>query len=234
MSEAHLRRQVKDPATRAKLLPEYEFGCKRPAISNDYWRSFNRDNVELVTTPIRRVHQDAIETADGEVRRIDTLVLATGFKFFEYDSVPGYPLRGEDGVDLREWWLRHRFQAYEGITVPGFPNLFLIPGPHFATSWSWLVMAESQTRHAQRVITHARRNDATYASVRRDAHDRFFAEVQRQHRKGLFLDPSCGGSNSYYLDRNGEPSIVRPQSSMTARWRANHFPLHHYELRTAP
>ncbi|MFD9888707.1 flavin-containing monooxygenase [Amycolatopsis sp. NPDC059027] len=233
-SEQHLRRQVKDPETRAKLLPGYEFGCKRPAISNDYWRTFNRDDVELVTTPIRRILPGGIETEGGRVRPIDTLVLATGFKFFEYDSVPGYALRGEGGTDLRDWWLENRFQAYEGITVPSFPNLFLIPGPHFATSWSWLVMAETQTRHAERVISHARGRGATYAAVRQDAHDRFLAEVRRQHRKGLFLDPSCAGSNSYYLDRNGEPSIVRPQSSLTARWRAGHFPLSHYELRTAP
>ncbi len=233
VAEAHLRRQVHDPETRARLLPAYEFGCKRPALSNDYWHSFNRDNVELVTDGIRRILPNGIETADGRVRKIDTLVLATGFKFFEYDSVPGYALRGEGGVDLRQWWLDNKFQAYEGITVPGFPNLFLIPGPHFATSWSWLVMAETQTRHAQRVISHVRDRGATYAAVSREAHDRYFTEVRRQHRKGLFLDPSCAGSNSYYLDRDGRPSIVRPQSSVTARWRANRFPLTDYELRTA-
>ncbi|MGH3950804.1 MAG: flavin-containing monooxygenase [Pseudonocardiaceae bacterium] len=232
VAEAHLRRQVADPDIRARLLPKYEFGCKRPALSNDYWSSFNRDNVELVTDGIRRVLPGGIETAEGQVRKIDTLVLATGFKFFEYESVPGYALRGEGNVDIRDWWLENRFQAYEGITVPRYPNLFLIPGPHFATSWSWLVMAETQTRHAQRVISHVRARDATYAAVRQEAHDRFFAEVRRKHRKGLFLDPSCAGSNSYYLDRNGEPSIVRPQSSLTARWRANHFPLADYELRT--
>lgn len=232
-AEAHLRNQVKDPAIRAKLLPKYEFGCKRPALSNDYWSSFNRENVELVTDGIRRVLPNAIETADGRVREIDTLVLATGFKFFEYDSVPGYVLRGEGGVDLRDWWLEHRFQAYEGITVPGFPNMFVIPGPHFATSWSWLIMAETQTRHALRVISHVRSKGATYASVRAEANEKFFADVQSRHQKGLFLDPSCDGSNTYYLDRDGEPSIVRPHSSVTARWRANHFPLSDYELRTA-
>jgi cation diffusion facilitator CzcD-associated flavoprotein CzcO len=234
LAEAHLRRQVADPAVRAKLLPAYEFGCKRPAISNNYWSTFNRDNVELVTDSIRRVRPDGIETADGKVREIDTLVLATGFRVFEYDSVPGFPLRGEGGVDLRDWWLHNRFQAYEGITVPGFPNLFLIPGPHFATSWSWLVMAETQTRHAQRVISHARSHGATYAAIRPQANERFFADMRRLHQKGLFLDPSCAGSNSYYLDRDGQPSIVRPQSSVTARWHANRFPLADYELRPAP
>jgi cation diffusion facilitator CzcD-associated flavoprotein CzcO len=231
LAEAHLRNQVPDPQLRERLRPQYEFGCKRPALSNDYLRAFNRDNVELVTDGIRRILPDGIETEDGVKREVDTLVLATGFKFLEYDSVPGYPARGEGGVDLRDWWLENRYQAYEGISVPGFPNLFLIPAPHFATSWSWLVMAESQTLHAQRVISHARSAGATYAAVRRDAHNRFYGAMRAGHRNGLFIQPSCHGSNSYYLDRDGEPSIVRPQSSVTVRWRATRFPLDDYEFR---
>jgi cation diffusion facilitator CzcD-associated flavoprotein CzcO len=232
-SELHLKRQVKDPALREKLRPQYEFGCKRPALSNDYWRTFNRPNVDLVTNPIRRVLPQGIETADGTVREIDTLVLATGFKFLSYDSVPGFAVRGEGGVDLRDWWLEHGFQAYEGITVPRFPNLFIIPAPHFATSWSWLIIVETQTRHAQRVIAHARKHGATYAAVKQDAHEQYFTQMQTLHEKGLFVSPSCDGSNSYYLDREGKPSAIRPQSSVTARWRAGHFPLSDYELRVA-
>lgn len=233
-SELHLKRQVKDPQLRERLRPKYEFGCKRPALSNDYWRTFNRDNVELVTDPIRRIHPHGIETSDGTVREIDTLVLATGFQVLSYDSMPGYAVRGEGGVDLRDWWVERGFQAYEGISAPGFPNLFLIPAPHFATSWSWLIMVESQTRHAQRVITHARERGATYAGVREKAHRRFVGAMRSGHEKGLFLTPACDSANSYYLDRDGRPSIVRPQSSVTARWRAGHFPLRDYELRNTP
>jgi cation diffusion facilitator CzcD-associated flavoprotein CzcO len=231
LSLRHLRQQVADPDVRERLTPNYDFGCKRPALSNHYWRAFGKPNVELVTDSIKRIHPHAIETADGKLREIDTLVLATGFKFFEYDSVPGYAVRGEGSVDLRDWWLENRFQAYEGITVPGFPNLFLIPGPHFATSWSWLVMAENQTAHALRCITHARERGATYVGIRRRAHDKFYAAMRRGHQKSLFTTASCASSNTYYLDRNGEPSIVRPQSSTTAWWRARHFPLDDYEWR---
>ncbi|MQA59913.1 MAG: NAD(P)-binding protein [Actinophytocola sp.] len=233
LSERHLAQQVADPELRERLRPRYEFGCKRPALSNDYWRTFNAEHVELVTDSIRRILPHGIETTGGRVHEIDTLVLATGFKFLEYDSMPGYALRGEGKVDIRDWWLENRFQAYEGISVPGFPNLFLIPAPHFATSWSWLVMVEAQTRHAERVISHVRSRGATYAAVRSDAHNRFYGAMRHKHEKTLFLDPSCAGSNSYYLDRDGLPSVVRPQSSVTARWRANHFPLSDYELRTA-
>jgi cation diffusion facilitator CzcD-associated flavoprotein CzcO len=231
LSLRHLRQQVSDPGLRERLTPGYDFGCKRPALSNHYWSSFEKRNVELVTDSIKRIHPHAIETADGTVREIDTLVLATGFKFFEYDSVPGYAVRGEDGGDLRDWWAENRFQAYEGITVPGFPNLFLIPGPHFATSWSWLVMAENQTAHALRCITHAREQGATYVGIRRPAHDRFYRAMRRGHRKSLFTSASCADSNTYYLDRHGEPSIVRPQSSAKVWWRARHFPLADYEWR---
>lgn len=233
VSEVHLKRQVKDPELRARLLPSYEFGCKRPALSNDYWRTFTRDNVDLVTDPIARVLPHGIETASGQVREVDTLVLATGFQFLDRESVPGFRVRGEGGVDLRDWWRDNGFGAYEGITVPSFPNLFVIPAPHFATSWSWLVIAETQTLHAQRVIAHARERGATYAGVREEAYRRFHDEMQSGHEKGLFVTAACDGSNSYYLDRDGRPSAIRPQSSVTARWRAGHFPLRDYDLRVA-
>ncbi|MGH3431585.1 MAG: flavin-containing monooxygenase [Thermocrispum sp.] len=233
LSELHLQRQVRDPRLRAELLPSYEFGCKRPALSNDYWRTFTRDNVGLVTDPIVRVLPHGVQTADGTVREIDTLVLATGFQFMDRDSVPGFRVRGEGGVDLRDWWREHGFGAYEGITVPRFPNLFVIPAPHFATSWSWLVIAETQTLHAQRVISHARERGATYAAVREEAYLRYFDEMNSGHEKGLFVTPACDGSNSYYLDPDGKPSAIRPQSSVTARWRAGHFPLRDYEVRAA-
>ena len=231
LSEAHLRSQVSDPEVRDRLRPTYDFGCKRPSMSNDYWRSFNRDNVDLVTDPIVRVHPHAIETADGTKREIDTLVLATGFKFFEPDTVPPYTVEGEGEQVIADYWREHGFQAYEGVSVPGYPNFFLVPGPYFATSWSWLVMAESRTTHIVRAITRARSHGATYSAVRPEAHDRYVAEVRGALPNLLFLSGDCSGSNTYYIGDDGEVSIVRPQSSVTAWWRARTYSHDDYELR---
>ncbi len=125
-----LAHQVKDPELRRKLTPDYSFGCKRPTFSNRYFRTFTRDNVALVTTPIARIEPDAIVTADGQRRAIDTLVLATGFNLWQKGNFPAFDVVGRGGVELGDLWNRNHYQSYEGITVPGFPNLFNIHSPY--------------------------------------------------------------------------------------------------------
>jgi len=228
----YLHYQVKDPELRAKLTPTYDFGCKRPSLSDDYWPTFTRTNVDLVTDPIAKVTSNSIVTKDGTTREIDTLILATGFNLFDYGSIPGFAVLGEDGVDVRDWWVEHKFQSYEGLSVPGFPNLFMLPAPFFVTSWSWLVMAESRTDHVVRCITHALDSGATYSAVTPKANDRFVKEMRNKAKETLFLNANCATSNSYYFDRDGDVSFIRPQSSVTAWWRAHHFAHSDYELRT--
>ena len=83
IAKRHLRRQVEDPELRAKLTPDYSFGCKRPTFSNDYYRTFTRAHVELETTAIERITPTGMVTADGREREIDVLVLATGFDMWD-------------------------------------------------------------------------------------------------------------------------------------------------------
>ncbi|KAF0848648.1 cation diffusion facilitator CzcD-associated flavoprotein CzcO [Nocardia caishijiensis] len=130
---AHLRRQVKDPAVRAKLTPNYALGCKRPSFSNDYLATYNRANVTLETAPITEVTATGVRTSDTE-HPADVLILATGFKVMESGNMPTYDLHGVDGLDLEKWWDENRLQAYEGVSVPGFPNYFSIMGPTATTA----------------------------------------------------------------------------------------------------
>ncbi|MCP2289051.1 cyclohexanone monooxygenase [Nocardia amikacinitolerans] len=125
---AHLRRQVHDPVIREKLTPRYALGCKRPSFSNDYLSAFNRDNVLLEIDPIREITATGVRT-DTTEHRADVLILATGFKVMESGNMPTYDLRGVGGRDLEQWWDEHRLQAYEGVSVPGFPNFFSVIGP---------------------------------------------------------------------------------------------------------
>ena len=98
MSMRHLHAQVKDPALREKLTPHFQFGCKRILISDDYWASFERPNVELVTDPIEQITPDGIQTQDGTVRELDAIVLATGFAL-GLASAP-FPITGLGGTPL--------------------------------------------------------------------------------------------------------------------------------------
>jgi cation diffusion facilitator CzcD-associated flavoprotein CzcO len=140
----HLRRSVRDPVVREKLTPRYGLGCKRPSFSNKYLPTFNRPNVELETAAIETITPTSIRTVEGTEHEIDVLVLATGFQVFDSGNIPPFPVYGGDGVELAQWWEDNRFQAYEGVSVPGFPNMFLILGPYGFNGGSYFTLIENQ------------------------------------------------------------------------------------------
>lgn len=228
----NLRRQVPDPVLRAKLTPHYGFGCKRPTFSNDYYRTFTREHVELVTDGIAEVTPTGITTVDGTQRAVDTLILATGFKVFEFGNTPPFPVHGLGGTELGAWWDGARYQAYQGATVPGFPNLFLIAGPYGFTGGSYFQLIENQARHLVRCLQRARRTGATTIEVSRQAHERYFDWVQRRLPSTVFYN-NCASSNSYYFDKHGDSPILRPSSAVEAWWDSRTFSLNDYEFRQA-
>ena len=221
----HLRAQVDDPELRAKLTPNYGFGCKRPSASNSYYKTFTRPDVELVTASIDEVLPNGIRTSDGVQREVDTLILATGFKPFD---VP-YDLYGSDGRTLNQLWAEDRHQAYQGSSVHGFPNMFLSPGPWGATGSSWFFTIDQVMVHAVRVIREARRRGATKVEVTREASDRFEEDSRSKISGAVFVSSSCATSNSYYIDQHGEASYVRPSSGFEAWWAQRTFDLNHYD-----
>jgi cation diffusion facilitator CzcD-associated flavoprotein CzcO len=226
-----LRRQVRDPMIREKLTPTYGFGCKRPALSNDYLPTFNRENVSLVTDGIERVTPDGI-VAGGKHYAVDVIILATGFKVFELGNTPPYPVYGEGGVELGRFWHERRYQAYEACTVPRWPNSFMLTAPYGLGGSSYLTMIEAATRHALRVITAARRSGATYAAIKPSAHDAYFASIQHRMDATVFRSGACAGSNSYYFDRHGDAVAIRPHLGVEMWWRSRFSKLDHYDFRT--
>ncbi|MDQ3739529.1 MAG: NAD(P)/FAD-dependent oxidoreductase [Actinomycetota bacterium] len=224
---SHLERQVRDPAVRDKLTPRYGLGCKRPGFSNDYLRTFNRPNVTLETAPITTFTRDGVRTAEGDRGPFDVLILATGFKVFEPGNMPPFPVQGRDGLDLERFWAENRYQAYEGVSVPGFPNLFSILGPYGFNGASYFTLIENQSRHIVRCLTRAREVGATRVEVRREANDRYLAEqLSRRHRQ-IFFQGTCDGARSYYFDAHGDVPF-RASTTIEARWRSTRFPLEDY------
>lgn len=226
--EAYLRRQVRDPEIRAKLTPRYAVGCKRPGFHNTYLSTFNRDNVDLVTEPISRITRDGVVTADGVAHDADVLILATGFKVMDVDSV-AYPITGTAGVSLVDYWDTHRLQAYEGVSVPGFPNMFFVFGPYGYVGSSYFAMIEAQSHHIVRCLTHARRRGANRIEVKAEAGARFFAEMLGKRHRQIFWQDSCKLANSYYFDRHGDVPL-RPDTTLRAFWRSRRFPLTDYNF----
>ena len=223
----HLENQVEDPMLRDRLTPRYDLGCKRPGFSNDYLRTFNRPNVHLETAPITMVRDDRIETADGDRGPFDVLILATGFKVFESGNMPPYPVRGAGGRDLEEFWAENRFQAYQGVSIPGFPNMFTILGPYGYNGASYFTLIENQSRHIVRCLTAARRRGATRVEVTEEAKDRFMRQMLGRRHRQVFFQGSCSTANSYYFDSHGDVPF-RASTTLEAMWKSARFPLRDY------
>ncbi|GAA2316405.1 NAD(P)/FAD-dependent oxidoreductase [Nonomuraea roseoviolacea subsp. roseoviolacea] len=147
----HLRRQVPDPGLRAKLTPDYPPGCKRVVIDSAFYPALTRPNVDVVTEKIVRITPEGVETAEA-LHPADTIVYATGFRSTEF--LAPMSVTGRDGLDLAERW-KAGAEAYLGISVPGFPNLFLLYGPNTNLGHNSIVfMLECQVNHVMACLPH--------------------------------------------------------------------------------
>lgn len=226
-----MRGQVRDPVLREKLIPRYGLGCKRPSMSNDYLSTFNRSDVGLVTEPIGFIGEHGVVTTDGNMHEIDVLICATGFKLWERDSVPPFPMLGRGGKDLGEFWDQHRFQAYQGVSVPGFPNAFSITGPYGFVLGSYIWMIEATAAHLSRAIAETKRRGATVCEISQQAHDEYFAKCLRRQEKNFLFTSACAGSNTYYINSHGD-SPFRPSTHGEMYWQNRHFDLNDYRYST--
>ena len=158
-----MRLQLRDPQLRRKAWPDYTFGCKRILFSSHYLPALRRPNVELVTEPIERLTGDGIITADGVERPIDCVIYATGFRSTEFM----FPMRvtGAGQQDLREVWADGP-HAHLGITVPGFPSLFIVYGPNTNTSGgSIITYEEAQANYIRQALEQVRDRGAAAIDV---------------------------------------------------------------------
>jgi len=205
----YLASQVKDPETRKKLTPDYDFGCKRMTMSSHYLRTFNRDNVHLLTEGIDRITAKGILTQDGVEHEYDAIVFATGFKTQQRGNNPSFEVHGLEGEELGAFWEQNRFQAFNGVSVPKFPNLFLTFGP-YSGGLNWFTMIEANGRYIVRCLKEASQQKATYVEVKQSFHDAYFALMQKMSKNTLFVNGSCSTANSYYFDRHGDASLPTP------------------------
>ncbi len=224
---AHLRRQVKDPETRRKLTPDYTFGCKRPTFSNTYYPTFNKPHVHLETSTITRIEPNGIVTAEGGKTEIDVLLLATGFNLWDV-NFPAIEVIGREGRNLGQWWRENRFQAYEGIAVPKFPNFVSLNSPYSYSGLSYFTTIESQMRHMDRLFTAMKERGATTFEVTEEANAEFLDRMTEKLGHSIFALGSCATANSYYFNQHGEATLLRPTSTLNAYREASSFPLEDY------
>ncbi len=195
---------VRDPETREKLLPHHPWGCKRPLFSNDYYASFNRPNLALVTDPIERITKSGV-VAGGVLRPVDTLILATGFAANRYLSA--IDVTGRGGVSIQDAW-KEGAQAYLGVTTSGFPNLFMLYGPN-TNNGSIITMIEFQVDHVLALVERIADERLAWLDVRQDAMDVYNEGLQKAIEGVTVWQADC---NHYYASASGRIVTQYPHS----------------------
>jgi len=226
LCRAWLRSQVNDPATAKALMPSFRIGCKRVMRSNAWYPMFNRPNVELVTAGIRQIRAHSILTADGCDRPVDVIILGTGFVVDPRIYLRGFPVVGLEGRDLRAEW-REGAQAYYGITVNGFPNLYKLLGPNTALGHNSVVfMIASQVRYALSCMRAVRERGAAYLDVK--------SQVQRLHNEALqgALARSvwASGCTSWYQQDDGRNFTLWPHTTLRYWQATRHIDVDDYRF----
>jgi cation diffusion facilitator CzcD-associated flavoprotein CzcO len=220
---------VRDKELRRKLTSDYDIGCKRPSWSNDYYRSFTKPHVHLETGGIERVEPDGIVTADGHKTAIDTLVLATGFDLWDA-NFPAIEVIGRDGRNLGKWWRENRFQAYQGVSMPHFPNYLSLASPYAFCGLSFFNTMEYQMQHMDRLFGEVKRRGAATFEVTEEANTRFLDRMTRHLGSSVFYAGDCATSRSYYFNHSGEATLLRPTSVRSAVRDGSRFPLSDYSI----
>ena len=187
---------VEDPDVRAKLLPDYPWGGKRPLLSNHYYPAFNRGNLELVTEGIARITPTSVISVDGAERPIDTLVLATGFETTKFASVVDFVGRG--GIPIADAW-SDGAQAYKGVMTSGFPNLFMLYGPN-TNGDSLITTIEFEAEYAVRQIRRLAEEGLAWIDVKLAAMNRYNEQLQKDIAA---VTPWQAGARDYYRSPSG-------------------------------
>lgn len=227
-ARAHLKRQVRDPKLRAKLTPDFTFGCKRVLISDDYYPALTQRNVSVITDGIREVREHSVVTADGIERPVDCIIYGTGFK--AQDPLPKGAIFGRGGIDIIDAW-KDGPEAFKGTTVSGFPNMFMIVGPNTGLGHSSMVyIIESQIAYILDALKQMRARGWASVDVRPERLTRYNETLQRKLQRAIW---TAGGCKSWYLNANGRNTTLWPGFTFRFRKELERFDAGDYIVESA-
>ncbi len=203
----YLEETVKDPALRATLTPDYPIGGKRILISDDFYQALARPGVEVVSEAIERVTETGVRTADGRERPLDALILATGFQTNPFLA----PMRieGLDGRVLADDWAQGA-RAFYGLTVPGYPNFFMLYGPNTNLGHNSIIfMLECQIAYVLSALRMLDEEDLAWLDLRPEVLEAFNIEIQATLRGTAW----AAAGASWYKDAEGRITNNWPYST---------------------
>lgn len=200
LCRANLEDSVLDPVLRERLRPDYRAACKRLIVSPDFYQAIQKPNAMLVTDGIERVEAAGVRTKDGRLHALDTLVLATGFQVDRF--MRPMEIVGRNGRMLEEAW-SERPVAYLSISIPEFPNLFMLNGPNGPVgNFSLIEVAEIQFAYILQLVEQVRSGRCRELSARADATREFDSRRVEAAKKTVWTT----GCRSWYLDDRGIPA----------------------------
>jgi hypothetical protein len=224
IASLYMRSLVEDPSVVDKLTPDYTIGCKRVLLSNDYYQVFNRSNVELVTEAISQIHESSVVTADGVERAVDAIIFGTGFHTDPRNYLQTLKIEGVDGKDLLTHWAKGA-EAYLGISVAGFPNMFELVGPNTGLGHNSLIfMIESQVHYIIECLKLLETKKAKTMDVRPQALRDFNEELEERLEDTVWTS----GCRSWYTQEDGKNIAIWPGFSFRYRARTRHVNPDHY------
>ena len=228
VARRHINKYIKDPVLRAKLTPDFTFGCKRVLISDDYYPALAQKNVDVIDTGIREVRAHSVVTNDGVERPVDCIIYGTGFKAQE--PLPRGAVFGRGGQDILDAW-QQGAEAYKGTTVAGFPNFFMIVGPNTGLGHSSMVyMIESQVAYILDAVKQIRRGGWSAVDVRPERQSAYNARLQSRLQKAIW---TAGGCKSWYLNENGKNTTLWPGFTFVFRRQVARFDVRDYHVEKA-
>lgn len=225
--QKHIREVIKDHKLRHRLTPDYPIGCKRILVSNDWYKTLLNPKIDIVSEDIAEIVPQGIRTADGKVREVDAIIYGTGFA--ATDFLAPMHISGLNGQVLKQTW-QQGAEAYLGLTVHGFPNLFMLYGPNTNLGHSSIVyMLESQFNYVLDALKKLQQNGLRYLNVKQDIQTRFNGDIQQRMKKTMWAQ----GCSSWYVTAEGKNTNNWPGFTFDYRERTRKLNLHDYDLRKA-
>jgi cation diffusion facilitator CzcD-associated flavoprotein CzcO len=220
----NINRAISDPTLRERVTPGDEPGCKRIMLTDDFYPALSQDNVELVSDPIAGITASGVRTADGRERPVDVLVFATGFHTHAF--MAPMEITGREGRRLSEVWAQVP-RAYLGLSVPGFPNLFLIYGPNTnGGTGSVIYTIEAGIQHVIAAVREMESRAGHSIEVRPQTAEAFDREL-RGRLAGTVWHSGC---TNWYVDSHGNDPNQWPWTWSTYRRRTARISEAAYEV----
>jgi cation diffusion facilitator CzcD-associated flavoprotein CzcO len=222
MFQRYIREEIKDHKLRHRLTPDYPIGCKRILISNGWYKAIIRPNVDVISEDIAEITPLGVQTNDGQLHEADTIIFGTGFAATEFLSP--MQITGLEGRKLRDVWKKGA-EAYLGLTVSGFPNLYMIYGPNTNLGHNSIVyMIESQVNYIVDAVQTLIKKGLRYTDVKASVQNDFNQNIQERMKSTIWAQ----GCTSWYQTAEGKNTNNWPGFTFEYRKRTHKFDAGNY------